>query len=54
MVEPYFEHENCNMMFLNQEQKPPRVGETLDIAGVLDENIRDDVESWFLTLITIT
>ena len=22
MVEPYFEHENQNMMFLNQEQKP--------------------------------
>ena len=50
MVEPYFEHENCNMMFLKQEQKPPRVGETLDIAGVLDENIRDDVESWLPTL----
>ena len=38
------------MMFLNQEQKPPRVGETLDIAGVLYENVGDEVESWLLTL----
>ena len=29
---------------------PPRVGETLDIAGVLYENVGDDVESWLPTL----
>ena len=29
---------------------PPRVGETLDIAGVLYENVGDEVESWFPTL----
>ena len=41
---------SANSMPVKIKSPPPRVGETLDIAGVLYENVGDDVESWLPTL----